>query len=89
MAKKKTPEKEIISWEVDWKKSLLNNIMWMIMFSVTFIFAFVAINQVKLFTEQGFQVMYLIVVLFSTIRLLVWVGHPKFAEKPIWGIRKG
>ena len=77
MVKKNETQEEEINWVIDVKKTLFYNMIWIPMFIVTWIFAFIGISKVNLFLDQGFQIMYLIVIIFAVIRLVAMVGNPR------------
>jgi hypothetical protein len=73
--------KEENNWVVDVKQTLYQNMMLIPMYLLAWIFAFVGLSKVHLFTDQGFQIMYLIVILLATLKLFALIGHPRIELK--------
>ena len=64
------------NFRLDIKETLFRNFLWIPMFLVITIFAFIGINQIPLIENENLKIMYLVFVLFFTLKLFLWVGHP-------------
>ena len=64
------------NFRLDIKETLFRNFLWIPMFLVITIFAFIGINQIPLIENENLKIMYLVFVLFFTLKLFSWVGHP-------------
>ena len=74
MTKKKIEKDK--EWIVDWKQTLYENALWIPISILVFSVIFIALNKVKYFTDQGFQLMYLVFCLFFIFKILHWLGKP-------------
>jgi len=75
-------KKEIeFEYKINVQETLLQNMFWTPMFLFVCIFASIGIAKVGLFVDQGFQLMYLVFVLFFTLRIFAWLGQPRIELK--------
>ncbi len=70
-------------WKIDLKETLLRNSLWIAMEILIFAVIFIALTKVEHFTDQGFQLMYLVFCLIFTLKLLNWGGHPRLILREI------
>ena len=68
-------------YKIDLKETLRYNSFWIVMEVLIFFVIFIAISKAGYFTEQGFQLMYLIFCMFFTFKILSWNGHPRIYLK--------
>lgn len=70
-------EAEIDSdYKVDLKQTLYANLMWLWMTGIMIGFIIVGFTKVNDFKDETIHMIYLIVMLFVTVKLLNWTGGP-------------
>lgn len=68
-------------YKFDIKKGLLSNIFWLLSFFSIYILIVISLLKTSEITDQIIKVLYLIVMMFVTLKLLGWVGHPNLYFK--------
>ncbi len=70
---KQEPQKE---WVLDWKQTLAQNSLWLLMILGVYIFGYFGLT-VSIVENEMLQIMGLIFTLFFMLKMFAWVGHPR------------
>lgn len=77
MENDKEEENEETDYVVDVKQTFYANFMWLLMLVIIGCFVFLAFGKTYEFQDETTRLLYLIVMMFSFIKLLSWIRAPR------------
>ena len=67
--------------KLDIKETIISNILWLMFGGLLIYVVIMLIQMASRFQTQELQLLALIIVCFTSIKLLMWIGHPTLVFK--------
>ena len=74
-----------IEYEVNIFNTVMGNLLWILLVAVVIAFVFLGFSSLQTIDDEYNRLLAMIVICFATVKLIVWIGHPRITLR----IQKG
>lgn len=74
-----------IKYEVNIFNTLIGNMLWILLIAVIIVFIILGFSSLQTIEDEYNRLLAMIVICFATIKIVIWVGHPRITlriQKP-------